>query len=653
MKNYEEFEMYPEDDQLYPDDEQLIDEISNYTVHEQNTYVDDAPVNNERLGLENPKEEKKKNNVVSLEKSKDDMGVDVESGKFKFQDMQHISIAKDKKGGTTTWINVHRDADGEIAEIESNINAGSPISRYDILAEVFAEYVDIALFRRHLYVRPKGIPYWVRGEDTIYSEFRAIFGSVSGRVLNDIMKELRAISKKREVIGSPLNTNLRSEHHINGNGEIVEGWTTEFTPWYLDVNYDPDAYSEHVETLFSNISGDDEGMLQLFKEIPGHAILRRKKDGKAFFLADTKMQGHTMKSTFGDTIIAFINPSSGRKEGYSSNTMGGTKSISRLSDDTEVMEIGNYMVNFGDETKMDYLEDTESFKSIVTQAKMNKRVAYGREGVDTYHTATLIFATNGMPDIADKSGGIARRLCIIPFERKIETIVDDVDESYVDTHMTTDVAKSHMLNYALEGVASMRANNWKVNLPDKVRDMNDLFLENNDPVASYLTSVENGEQSIEVTGTDHRIVYNNFADWLKTEGRARRTKKTFDASMAMYGYDKEQATVPTIMLSGTFGRPQVYAYKGDKGPQVELVEEFMESYDFENVYWKDVYNDYVDMSEQRDVTSYERKVFDKYVLSKGYTKDKASKKIFYDSGRKEGRPQVYTLEKINKNHPFM
>ena len=465
---------------------------------------------------------------------------------------------------------------------------------------------------------------------------------------------------------------LRNGYHLN-NGELVEGSTDSFTPWYLHADYNPEAYDKHVDDFLNRISGtalDEDGnkvvdseMRLLFEEMIGHILLRNGKDGKMFFLADTKQQGETGKSTLGEMLTHFVNGTSfnsvesadDESSGETVPEMGGNIQLTEFNDNTIASTMTGKMLNFGDETTMDYLKDTSTIKTLVTQDYIEVRIVYAKRTTRVKSTATFIFATNGMPDIADKSGGIVRRIMIVPFDHKIIETGVEPDLNF-GQKLTTDNAKSYLLNLGLKGIASMKANKGRVHVPEKVRLANEQYLEGNDPVLQYINEKlsDNDNPFIKVDGkdlseTDHREVYNDFKEWSETNGIVMRKRSTFEAQMMMYGYDLKRSSKDIKTIDGGRGRPKVYVYNAKEESQSDLIDEFIKKYKFENVYWVDAFNDYIDYVEEHGGEEITRSTFNSAVLARGYVKKKASKAIDYGRG-KHGRPMTYVVDEDN---PFL
>ena len=97
------------------------------------------------------------------------------------------------------------------------------------------------------------------------------------------------------------------------------------------------------------------------------------------------------------------------------------------------------------------------------------------------NTATLIFTANEPPVFKDKSDGIGRRLVIIPFENKVKTRIYNLDEL-----LSTDNAKSYLLNLALAGVKRIYDNKLEMSTSETIETATKQYYLDNDSVLAYL-----------------------------------------------------------------------------------------------------------------------------------------------------------------------
>lgn len=640
-----------ENDNVAPDEEKDTYSDTN-EKQEDSSNAKETPTPKKQQKQEEPKEQEESSGIA------DSFEINAEGQLVDEDDREVEQIRYDND------ISVYRYVDNdEIERVDwGSLGLYDKQKPLDDIADIIAEMTRANLAHDGIYIKEPGNKYWSKEEKTINRYISRDVGRLLRRD-NEELKHQMGVSPITTEIGQHTNrVQLRNDYHLN-KGELIEGDTDLFTPWYLHVDYDPNAYDEHVEDFMNRISGtitNDNGekivdpeMRLLFEELIGHILLRNGKDGKMFFLADTKQQGHTGKSTLGTMLMHFVNGTlfngvDSADDEVLTNTprMGGATQLSKFNDDTTAAKMTGLMLNFGDETEMDYLKDTSTIKTLVTQDRIDVRVVYSKELSEVKSTATFIFATNGMPDISDKSGGAVRRILIIPFEHKISDTGVKPDLNFGEK-LTTDNAKSYLLNLGLKGIESMNNNEGRIHLPEKVRLANEQYLETNDPVLQYIEEkkADGNNSFMEIDGkpiseVDHRIVYNNFREWSEDNGIVIRKRNKFEAQMRMYGYDTQPSTKLIQTWRGGTGRPKVYVKTGDDEGQTELIDEFIDGYDLHNTYWVDVFNDFTDYVEGEGGDQLTRKVFNEQMLGRGYVKKKASKEIDYGHG-KHGRPMTY------------
>ena len=93
--------------------------------------------------------------------------------------------------------------------------------------------------------------------------------------------------------------------------------------------------------------------------------------------------------------------------------------------------------------------------------------------VDFKSTATLIFSCNNMPTFKDKSGGMARRVVCFPCNSNVEYGKIDLD---LDDKLTTDSAKSTLLNLAIKGMKRIIANGGELTITETSKALTERYL---------------------------------------------------------------------------------------------------------------------------------------------------------------------------------
>ena len=296
---------------------------------------------------------------------------------------------------------------------------------------------------------------------------------------NELVYQLTKLSDE-------INATLKDLPILLKNGAIIDGEYTSikdipFTPFYLDIEYNQNAYDENVDKFLNSITCDSSKenpiprneLRQTLEEILGHILLTNKFPAHVFFLSGS---GENGKSTFLEMINNFV------------GELGQNLSLDAFNDGTSVATLNGKLVNCSDETDDIFIDKCKGYKSLASGNTITVRPIYSQP-VKIQNTATLILSANKMPEFKDKSKGFFRRLMIIPFDFKITEKISDMD--YL---LSTDNAKSYILNLALKGVQSIKENGYKMSKNKYLDEQINEYMLETDTVSSYL---ENENPKIE------------------------------------------------------------------------------------------------------------------------------------------------------------
>ena len=253
------------------------------------------------------------------------------------------------------------------------------------------------------------------------------------------------------------------------NGVIVEdnivNYDCGFTPFYLDVTYNPEAYDENVDNFINFICCSRKDMRMVLEEILGHILLVDKFPHKIFFLTGSGANG---KSTFVEMITKWTGELSSHID------------IANFDDGTSLTSLIGKIVNVADDVDAIYLEKSKNLKTMASGNTVGARAIYSQP-ITLKNTATLIFTANEPPVFKDKSQGIGRRLLIIPFDNKVKTRIYNLDEL-----LSTDKAKSYLLNLALKGIKRIYDNKLEISSSETIENATKQYYLDNDSVLAYL-----------------------------------------------------------------------------------------------------------------------------------------------------------------------
>ena len=141
--------------------------------------------------------------------------------------------------------------------------------------------------------------------------------------------------------------------------------------------------------------------------------------------------------------------------------------------------------------------------------------------------ATLIFTANGMPTFKDKSGGIARRLIIIPCDNVVTEVDFEIDEK-----LSSDEAKSYLLNLALMGLKRIQTNGGSISQSDTIDELVQTYLTESNNILQFLSEVG---VNTDLTDVEN---YEEYQDFCNKHGVNPYKKTAFTQEVKKQGYDQ-------------------------------------------------------------------------------------------------------------------
>ena len=306
------------------------------------------------------------------------------------------------------------------------------------------------------------------------------------------------------------------------NGVIVEDNVVDydcgFTPFYLDVSYDANAYDQNVDDFINFICCNRKDMRTVLEEILGHILLVNKFPHKIFFLTGSGANG---KSTFVEMITKFTGELSSHVD------------IANFDDGTSLASLIGKIVNVADDVDAIYLEKSKNLKTMASGNTVGARAIYSQP-ITLKNTDTLIFTANEPPLFKDKSDGIGRRLVIIPFENKVKQRIYNLDEL-----LSTDTAKSYLLNLALQGAKRIYDNKLEMSTSETIEQATKQYYLDNDSVLAYLNDYP------AINNNPVATVYEAYEDYCEDSNLKAVSRTKFSRRISSLGY-----TIKVVKMLG-------------------------------------------------------------------------------------------------------
>lgn len=291
--------------------------------------------------------------------------------------------------------------------------------------------------------------------------------------LKDITEDLRANTKFEKP--------YRPEHLIAvGNGlfntktKLLESFNPKhFITAKVDTNYNinalknyeaiKDIYFNYDNWLNSIACGDPE-IIALFWQLTNEAINPNKTRRKIAIMLGSGTNG---KSTFRQMIINLIG-----------DTNISVATPHELQSRFGLTSLEGKICNYGDEVGTKPLDEMDKLKSISSGESINYECKNKDVRSGNFKTL-LIFNSNEIPPIKDKSEAVLNRLLIIPFKANFEGIKD---ESIKDEKLKD----KRILEYILYKALHLDFDKFIV--PKAVQQQLESYRKENDSIYSYMFS---------------------------------------------------------------------------------------------------------------------------------------------------------------------
>lgn len=288
--------------------------------------------------------------------------------------------------------------------------------------------------------------------------------------------------------------------------EVLEYKPELFLQHKITAKYDKNAYDKNVDNFLNNITLNDKDLRSLIEEMVGYCLYRNVRYQKCFILSGGGSNG---KSTLLDMIIEFLG---------TNNTSA--LSLKNLQDKFKIAQIKDKLANINDDVSNERITDTELFKKLVVGGEFEAEQK-NKNPFKMRNFAKIILSANEIPKSSDKSEGYFRRFIFIPLRAKFTSDMPNFDPNILDK-ITTDNAKSYLLNLAIAGLKRLKSNGKFTETEATKKEFTE-YKEDCDPLFAFFN--EYNMDSIIGKTTD--FIRDEFNNWYENEyGKKSDYKKT-------------------------------------------------------------------------------------------------------------------------------
>lgn len=323
-----------------------------------------------------------------------------------------------------------------------------------------------------------GVLYLKTGEDFTSNHF------LIRRKIDTMMPDLRTaeweeIIKKIQVRGKIINGHHQFKIKFNNGfiwrGKFIYGSVNEFTPYKIDLNYNPNAVRPKAwDTFMKRINvKNDPNLEKYIFQIFGAAFevnpRRRAKDPRVHFIVG---DGGNGKGTICKAFAQIFN----------SEVMS-TAKIHQLSDKDNVLELSNVLINIGEDLEDSPINTTimERVKSISAADPIQLRGLYEKAKSGKIIMPVLLFTSNHILSTFEKGLSWQRRAYWLPMSEYI----GDMDQEVFDG-LESKECIDYILKMTIEAYLDMYENGWTE--CKTVKEFTDHYHKDNDPFNEYVNN---------------------------------------------------------------------------------------------------------------------------------------------------------------------
>lgn len=362
-------------------------------------------------------------------------------------------------------------------------------NEYEVANWLLTE-LDFLEYGTEYYFKHEGV--YTFNKSILHKEVYKRVGNQKTRYVDEVVKQMQYRSR---IIDPETIFPIRFTNGYLEDGKFVDINIDDFTPYVIDVKYDPDAKPvKEVDDYLNHLTGSNPEYIQLLKEILGHTLVVdpefKRMLAKFFIFVGDGGNGK-------GTLLQII------KEILGTNNVTGM-GIKELSNEKYLPSFKGKLANLGDDIQDQSINDKDMkiLKNISTCDYISTRELYsGAE--DVFFTGSLIFTSNHILKSWEKGESYKRRVVWLPMYGKVKK----KDPLFI-TKLTTDEALEYWIRLIIEGYMSLYENGGFTEV-DVIKRFNDEYHEENNPTLDFLR----GKDKDHFLGQPVRDIFDQFKIW--------------------------------------------------------------------------------------------------------------------------------------------
>jgi putative DNA primase/helicase len=367
-----------------------------------------------------------------------------------------------------------------------------------------------------------GMTWWYRNGEYLADEgdqnlIRRVYAACEGEKTSFVDEVIKQIKYRSPMVPADTVFPIRFRNGILRKGEFIQIKDyRDFTPYFIDINYKPDAEPvPMVDEYINNLTNGDPTYKDLLMEVIGYVMItdpeRIRSLGKFFMFRGDGANGK-------GTLLQIM------KKIYNAKNCTNL-SIKQLTDDRFKVTMIGKLANLGDDIEAEAIDNDQLkvLKNISTADTVATRHMYA-ESESTTFTIKLYFTTNSDISSFEKGYAYKRRIVWLPMFNKVEK----PDPRFI-SKLTTNEALEYWIRLIVEGYKRLY-HNMEWTECKAVEEYNSRYHENNNVCARFAKDIDPDSEIIGKTVGDMKEA---FYQW-DTEGNRFRSKLFKEAVWDLY-----------------------------------------------------------------------------------------------------------------------
>lgn len=356
--------------------------------------------------------------------------------------------------------------------------------------------------------------YWTSKTDTEISRYiaDALGPYATGPKISSILKVIKSDVVTDELFNvNPVINFINGTLELSPEIKFREHRETDRCTYCLAYPYDPTATSQEWLNFLDTVTNHDDKKNCLLQELSGYVLYPDNRLQKCAVLIGSGANG---KSVFLNVLTKI----------FGSANVSNVE-MSSLSQDFQVIQLMNSMLNISAETRTNVAGAESKFKQITAGDEISACYK-GKDYITFRPRAKMFLACNEYVKSSDTTEGWTRRFCFVDFPMHFvempnpnnpEELPIDRD---IESKLTTNESLSAIFNWVLQGYEMLLACGYFTE-PEDQKILNEEFKELSNPLIEFAKEVE-----IENPLSNNQL-YDIYKQWCIDSGHNSLARNTF------------------------------------------------------------------------------------------------------------------------------